>query len=512
MKKILFTTTALVATAGMAAAEVSFGGYGRFGLRYDESANEQTFVESRFRLNIDGSATTDGGVRFSTRVRVQSDDNGDDTTDNAAFNAPRFSAEYEGLRIDVGNAGGAIDNIPSYYGFEPGLSTFVGQYSGVNYSFTGYSSQSGCQVTDAVNVVTGLSLDGSGAGKGPKVLTGLSVDDSGDGTGPEVVTGLSLPGRGESEAVVSDVVDDDGEVTGQRVETSVSEPGIVELVETVNTSVATEERSRLLERQLLRTQRAAVDEDGPDGADITQRPDDFDPESDTDTSEQAGIDAAQERLDAANTAADAADAAAKEAVGELVETGTVETETGTVETETETVETETETVGPNCKNPTQNQTVYARYAFDSFAVAASYTDNADERWDVHFAYADDNWGVSLGYGENTHDHSIWVLVATADVGGFDITAMVGDEDLNRPANGADDDGTFYGFSVAYDLGAATTVGVSYGDGSGDDDKQQYGIGFKHDLGGGASIRGGIGQSDKGDDNTTLADLGVIFNF
>jgi outer membrane protein OmpU len=37
MKKVLFATTALVATAGVAAADVTFGGYGRFGAIYTES-------------------------------------------------------------------------------------------------------------------------------------------------------------------------------------------------------------------------------------------------------------------------------------------------------------------------------------------------------------------------------------------------------------------------------------------------------------------------------------------
>jgi len=37
MKKVLFATTALVATAGVAAADVTFGGYGRFGVIYTET-------------------------------------------------------------------------------------------------------------------------------------------------------------------------------------------------------------------------------------------------------------------------------------------------------------------------------------------------------------------------------------------------------------------------------------------------------------------------------------------
>ena len=37
MKKVLFATTALIATASMAAAEVRISGYGRFGLDYNDS-------------------------------------------------------------------------------------------------------------------------------------------------------------------------------------------------------------------------------------------------------------------------------------------------------------------------------------------------------------------------------------------------------------------------------------------------------------------------------------------
>ena len=42
MKKVLFATTALVATAGVAAADVTFGGYGRFGIVYNVDRLLQT--------------------------------------------------------------------------------------------------------------------------------------------------------------------------------------------------------------------------------------------------------------------------------------------------------------------------------------------------------------------------------------------------------------------------------------------------------------------------------------
>ncbi|AUQ67969.1 porin [Phaeobacter inhibens] len=155
MKKILFASTALVATAGVAAADVSFGGYGRFGVGYMEdrelnsstdpadlvAGSPDTIIVSRFRLNIDASAETDAGVKFSARVRLQADEDSNNGEANAAgLNGARFSVEYGGLRVDVGNVAGAIDNLPNYYGNEPGLENFTGQYSGNDYSFVGYSS------------------------------------------------------------------------------------------------------------------------------------------------------------------------------------------------------------------------------------------------------------------------------------------------------------------------------------------------------------------------------------
>ena len=84
MKKTLIASTILgtLVLADAAAAQVSFSGYGRFGLRYEENYNnststvttptggtatvtdEEVALVSRFRLNIDGKAVTDGGVEF----------------------------------------------------------------------------------------------------------------------------------------------------------------------------------------------------------------------------------------------------------------------------------------------------------------------------------------------------------------------------------------------------------------------------------------------------------------
>ncbi|MEX0277528.1 MAG: porin [Ruegeria sp.] len=164
MKKVLFASTALIATASVAAAEVSFSGYGRFGIGYVEDRvgsvpnivtpsntltsatsvvvdTDDAILVSRFRLNIDGSTETDGGVEFSARVRLQADeDSSTGEANSAGLNGARFSVIYGGLRVDAGNVAGSFDNLANYYGNEVGLELFAGQYSGVNYNFLAYSS------------------------------------------------------------------------------------------------------------------------------------------------------------------------------------------------------------------------------------------------------------------------------------------------------------------------------------------------------------------------------------
>ncbi|UWQ24574.1 porin [Leisingera aquaemixtae] len=128
MKKVLFATTALIATAGMAAAEVKISGYGRFGLDWNE-ANEgaptpavgatvsdadETNLTSRFRLTFDASTETDGGVTVGGRIRAQAE-NRDGAQGAASWSSPQFHVAYGGLRVNVGNIWGAIDSAPGLY-------------------------------------------------------------------------------------------------------------------------------------------------------------------------------------------------------------------------------------------------------------------------------------------------------------------------------------------------------------------------------------------------------------
>ncbi len=122
MKKVLFATTALALSAGIAAADVSLSGYGRFGLA-TYSANDgdesKTWTEQRLRLNITASTQSDSGVEFGAKFRIQYDD-GDE---GAGANNAQFYFVYEGLTVQVGNVTTALDEDTAdvFYGSELGL-------------------------------------------------------------------------------------------------------------------------------------------------------------------------------------------------------------------------------------------------------------------------------------------------------------------------------------------------------------------------------------------------------
>ena len=116
MKKVLFATTALIATGGMAAADVSIGGSARFGVVYNGAntlaTQSKTKVERRTTFNIDGSGSTDGGMDFGARIRLRSDE-GDSGSAQSSSNVYMGNDMF---RITVGNTAGALVNRLSYFG------------------------------------------------------------------------------------------------------------------------------------------------------------------------------------------------------------------------------------------------------------------------------------------------------------------------------------------------------------------------------------------------------------
>lgn len=142
MKKILFATTALVATTGMAAADISFGGFGRFGLLYVEDAAEETRVEQRFRLTVTGVTESDAGVKFEGRIRFQTDDNAAGNSSVAKSSAPGFAVTSGSFRLDVGNVSNVADSgdAVNIYGYGVGMTGFADNSSGQGMPASGFGT------------------------------------------------------------------------------------------------------------------------------------------------------------------------------------------------------------------------------------------------------------------------------------------------------------------------------------------------------------------------------------
>lgn len=125
MKKALIASTALVLTAGAAAADVTISGYGRTGVQYYEDGVltggfNDTQVISRLRMNLDAATSTEQGVDFGARFRIQWDQNSGARGDNGVVNAGKLYVTSSGLTVEVGNVDTALDSAGLIYGSELG--------------------------------------------------------------------------------------------------------------------------------------------------------------------------------------------------------------------------------------------------------------------------------------------------------------------------------------------------------------------------------------------------------
>lgn len=173
MKNIILATTALVATAGVAAADVSISGYGRFGTVYNDNANDWN-TASRLRLQFDVSAETDSGIKFGARQRIQTEENG-----TGLGNGARFYATTGGFTLAMGNILGVIESAPNLY--MPSKSAGVGlEGNGFHSLATNTSSNGGYWGW------TAYSSGGAGATEGVEILytmggLGLHAHSTDDG-------------------------------------------------------------------------------------------------------------------------------------------------------------------------------------------------------------------------------------------------------------------------------------------------------------------------------------------
>jgi len=123
MKKILLATTALVLSAGVAAADVTLSGDGRMGLNYESSTWD---AQGRTRVHFTLSRQGDHGLTFGGTMRLVMSYSNGTTTSNAVQNGSIW-IEANGLRVTMGNIDGSIANTVPIYGGGLGFTGRVGR-------------------------------------------------------------------------------------------------------------------------------------------------------------------------------------------------------------------------------------------------------------------------------------------------------------------------------------------------------------------------------------------------
>jgi hypothetical protein len=182
MKKVLLTTTALVMTAGVAAAEVSFSGEAGIAFVDDNGASDATrtgmFVASHYDLNVAVSATAANGLSMSAGFDMGSGEKIDYDDDDAlevqgvAVGDADVAVSYNGWTLTVDQNG--IDNL--FDDTQQEDMSIAGSMGGVSIAVA----------TDLENSTNsyklGLSLGGAAV-----TFTGTNNDDAGgDATGVSV--------------------------------------------------------------------------------------------------------------------------------------------------------------------------------------------------------------------------------------------------------------------------------------------------------------------------------------
>jgi len=107
MKKILLATTALVATTGFAAAEMSWSGSANLGMKYSNSGT--TTLHEEIDLGMAATGETDGGIGW--KVEMGLDSNVSDSTAAQAADGGSVALSGDFGTIRVGNVSSAGTSI-----------------------------------------------------------------------------------------------------------------------------------------------------------------------------------------------------------------------------------------------------------------------------------------------------------------------------------------------------------------------------------------------------------------
>lgn len=203
MKKLLLASTALVASVGIAAAEVSVSGsaeIGIFGGNADDGAVSPRATETQFHTDVEVTFSmtgeSDGGLAFGATVQLDEPNAADPADDGGAT----WFLAYQGLRLDMGDtdgafdaamqevalAGGSIQDDETEHAGYNGNSGLDGQFDGqvarVSYSFDAFTGHFSVEMDDSgdLDPIYGLGVRYSGDLGGLTLGVGLGYQTQED--------------------------------------------------------------------------------------------------------------------------------------------------------------------------------------------------------------------------------------------------------------------------------------------------------------------------------------------
>ena len=192
MKKLLIASTALVASAGFAAADIAVTGGASMGVKYNSTAADTLTAHEEIDFNIVGSGTTDGGLTFGASLDVDqsSSGGGSGVSDSEVYISGSFGTITVGAISNGGDIGGVADLGFDDIGVDDAGEAGKNQGSfDVHYknTFGDITLTASLSTLDANSGDYGIGI--AYAAGGYSVALGTSRDDSAAATGSHITLG-----------------------------------------------------------------------------------------------------------------------------------------------------------------------------------------------------------------------------------------------------------------------------------------------------------------------------------
>jgi len=154
MKKLLLASTALVMSAGVAAADVTLSGDGRMGIVYTSGVDNNFRLDSRARVMFTLSGETDTGLSFGANFRAHTAQ--DAASGNMGLNGATIFIAGDFGRLTMGDTQGAVQAaVGDLHGVGLTGLGFLNENTFIHRNFNG-----GLGNTGSTNALYSYSIDG----------------------------------------------------------------------------------------------------------------------------------------------------------------------------------------------------------------------------------------------------------------------------------------------------------------------------------------------------------------